>query len=123
MSRVLEGIPNVVCHMDDILVHGADVQGHDETLRSVLRRLQDSGLTLNGTKCEFQKSSLSFLGHVIDGEGVRPDPAKVMAIQKYPPPTNQTELRRFNGMVNQMAKFIPGLADINAPMRELLKES
>jgi hypothetical protein len=26
-------------------------------------------------------------------------------------------------MVNQMAKFIPGLANINAPMRELLKES
>lgn len=122
MSRLLEGVPGVVCHMDDILVHGKDLQTHDERLREVLRILQDSGLTLNAQKCEFRRSSLTFLGHIISQEGVRPDPTKVAAIQDFPTPTSKTDLRRINGMLNQMAKFIPNLAILNAPMRELLKE-
>ena len=122
MSRLLEGVPGVVCHMDDILVHGKDLHTHDERLKQVLGILQNSGLTLNAQKCEFRRSSLTFLGHVINHEGVKPDPTKVSAIQEFPTPASKTDLRRINGMLNQMAKFIPNLAILNAPMRELLKE-
>ena len=122
MSRLLEGVPGIICHMDDILVHGKDLHTHDERLRQVLGILQNSGLTLNARKCEFRRSSLTFLGHIITQEGVRPDSAKVTAIQDFPIPTSKTDLRRINGMLNQMARFIPNLANLNAPMRELLKE-
>ena len=122
MSRLLEGIPGVVCHMDDILIHGKDLASHDVTLRKVLSKLQDAGLTLNRDKCEFRRTSLRFLGYVINEEGLRPDSRKVKAIQDFPSPTNKTDLRRLNGMLNQMAKFIPHLASTNAPMRALLKE-
>ena len=122
MSQVLAGIPGVICHMDDILVHGPDVSTHDQSLHQVLSRLQKSGLTLNQEKCVFHKNSLTFLGFHIDGSGVKPDARKIKAIQTFPSPTNRTELRRLNGMLNQLARFVPHLATINAPMRELLKE-
>jgi transposase InsO family protein len=109
--------------MDDILVHGKDQADHDVTLRRVLARLREAGLTLNAEKCLFSKTSLKFLGHIVDSEGVKPDPAKTAAIQKYPTPTNAHELRRLNGMLNQMARFIPDLATTNKPLRQLLKEN
>ena len=37
-------------------------------------------------------------------------------------PFNTTELQRFMGMVNQLGKFIPGLADLNEPLRQLLRK-
>ena len=39
-----------------------------------------------------------------------------------PAPKNITELQRFMGMVNQLAMYIPKLADINAPLRALLRK-
>ena len=64
MSQILEGLEGVVCHMDDILIHGPMQEVHDQRVRRVLNRLQESGVTLN-EKCEFSKSEITFLGHVI----------------------------------------------------------
>ena len=123
MSELLGGLDNVICHMDDVLVHGKDTESHDKSLRKVLTRLEQAGLTLNESKCEIAKTSVKFLGHLIDANGVSADPAKIKAIQDYPAPTNKTELRRVNGMLNQLSRFIPHLSSLNAPMRTLLKEN
>lgn len=83
--------------------------------------LQRAGLTLNIQKCEFSQKSLKFLGHIVDAQGVHADPGKTRAIGHYfPTPSTVTELQRFMGMVNQLGKFVPGLADINAPLWQLL---
>ena len=121
MSQILENMEGVVCHMDDLLVHGKDSEEHDYRVRAVLQRVKEAGLTLND-KCEFGKREIKFLGHIINGKGIQADPEKTRAIADYPPPTNITELQRFNGMVNQLGKFIPELADINQPLRALLKK-
>lgn len=121
MSEILEGVDGVICHTDDILVHAPDKPTHDRTLREVLQRLKKAGLTLN-EKCEFSKDSVKFLGHIIDATGVRIDPSKVEAINRFPQPTNIPELQRFMGMLNQQAKFIPNLAEITAPLRSLLRK-
>nr|KAG5708513.1 hypothetical protein BaRGS_026240 [Batillaria attramentaria] len=120
MSNLLEGIDGVICHMDDILVHASDQVTHDKILRLVLARLQSGGLTLN-EKCEFSKTSVKFLGHIIDENGIRPDPEKVAAIQDMPAPQCITELQRFFGMVNFLAKFVPNLASVTEPLRQLLR--
>ena len=74
-------------------------------------------MTLNSEKCQ---SSVRFLGHVIDGQGVGPDPNKVSAIVKFTTPTSVSDVRRFLGMVNQLNKFSANLAEKTQPMRELL---
>ena len=79
-----------------------------------------SGLTLSREKCEFNKRRIKFLGQLVDETGVKPDPDKVHAIQAMEPPSNMSELRRFLGMVNQLSKFSPGLADKTKPLRDLL---
>lgn len=121
MSQILEGLDGVVCHMDDVLVHAPTEDLHDIRLHAVLQRLQDVGLTLN-SKCEFSKTKMSFLGHIISGDGVQADPQKIKCILEFPTPENVTELQRFNGMVNQLAKFLPNLAVINEPLRQLLRK-
>ena len=119
MSTILEGLDGVICHMDDVLIHGQNQKEHDTRVRAVLQRLQVAGLTLND-KCEFSQQRVKFLGHIIDETGVRVDPNKTRAIREFPAPRNVKELQRFMGMVNQVGKFIPGLADMNEPLRQLL---
>jgi hypothetical protein len=55
-------------------------------------------------------------------KGLRPDPAKVEAIQKMPIPSNKQAVRRLLGMVNDLQRFSPNLSSVTAPLRELLKE-
>lgn len=121
MSSVLEGLDGVICHMDDTLIHGTTQEEHDTRVRKALERIQQAGITLND-KCEFSKRRIKFLGHVISENGVEADPDKTKAIRDLPQPTNVKELQRFNGMVNQLAKFIPELATVNEPLRQLLRK-
>ena len=63
---------------------------------------------------------MKFLGHCISKEGVRADPDKTAAICRMEPPRSPGDLRRFMGMVNQMGKFSPNIAEIGKPLRKLL---
>ena len=121
MSQILEDLGVVICHMDDILIHAADQAEHDKRVRAVLGRIQEAGLTLNTIKCQFSRSTLMFLGHIIDGSGIQADPQKSTAVKNFPTPTTVKELQRFMGMVNQMGKFIPELTECNEPLRQLLR--
>ena len=120
MSKLLDGLEGVVCLMDDVLIFGVTTAEHDIRLIKVLERLQSAGVTLNPTKCEFNKSSVKFLGHLVDKDGIRADPEKTSAILRMEAPRNITEVRRFMGMINQLGKFSPSMAELSQPIRELL---
>ena len=47
------------------------------------------------------------------------DPSKIESIVMMKPPENATEARRFCGMVNYLAKFMPQLTEIIEPIRKL----
>ena len=100
MSEILDDLPGVVCQVDDILVFGKTQNEHDQHLESVLRRIEEANVTLSPQICEFSKTKLTFLGHVIDVDGIRADPEKTKAIVDMSPPTSISELRRFLGMAN-----------------------
>jgi len=63
---------------------------------------------------------LIFLGHVINQNGISPDPSKTAAINQMEVPKSVSELRRFLGMINQLGKFSPNIAEMSHPLRELL---
>ena len=107
--------------MDNVLVFGATQEEHDNNLKRVFHTIQESGMTLNPEKCEFSSNQVKFLGHQIDERGISPDPDKFQGIVKKARPQGVSELRRFLGMVNQMTKFSPHLADVTWPLRELLE--
>ena len=115
MSEILAGLEGVVCMVDDVLVHGRTQEEHDQRLDAAMECIAQAGVSLNAEKCDFSQSSVKFLGHIIDGTGIHPDPEKVQAIQAMKEPNNTTELRRFLGMTNQLAKFTPSLAEQAKP--------
>ena len=122
MSEALTGLAGTVCMMDDILIHGATREEHDQRLQAVLQRLSDLGMTLNAEKCIFAQTSVKFLGHVVDTQAIGPDPDKIEAVVQFATPTSVGEVRRFLGMVNQLSKFSPNLASHTQPLRELEKD-
>ena len=108
--------------MDNIIIHGKNQQEHKEQPLDTLQRLQAAGVTLNQEKCQFDKSTLNFLGHIICADGISPDPNKVKAVANRTTPTKTTELRRFLEIVNQMGKFTPEIAELSKPLCELLNK-
>ena len=84
------------------------------------KRIEEAGLTLNKEKCQFSKNLISFLGQVVDGSGINPDPNKASAIKNVGISSNVSDVRRFLGTTNQLSKFIPNLADKTKPLRDLL---
>ena len=120
MNDILFDLPGVLCHIDDILVFGTAGEEHDSRLFAVLERIKAAGITLNSDKCQFSQPQITFLGHVINRNGISPDPKKTTAILSMKPPSSVTELRRFMEMVNQMGKFSPNIVHISKPLRELL---
>ena len=113
MSAILNGLSGVLCLIDDVLIFGKDQKEHDERLNTALERIQKAGVTLNAEKCEFSKRQVTFLGHVINENGISADPQKTAAITDMAAPTNISELRRFMGMVNQLGKFSPQIASLS----------
>ena len=123
MQSILDGIDNVLVLMDDILVHGDTQEKHDSALEAVLKRLRDANVTLNRKKCQFSVKCVKYLGHLVSGSGIKPDPDKVSAIRNFKTPESVTDVQRFLGMVNQLAKFVPHVATVTKPIRDLLVKS
>ena len=97
--EILHGLPGMEVYQDDIVVHGATMEEHD-CLKLTLQLITDSGIKLNRQKCKFCQTSITFLGHIVDEDGIRAHPNKVKAIFDMKPPTNITELKGFMSMVN-----------------------
>lgn len=101
---------------------GASKEDHLHNLEEVLSRLQEYGIRVNSSKCGFLQSSVEYLGHIIDSEGLHTSPKKVKAIQEAQTPQNQQELRSFLGLLHYYRKFIPNLATVLHSLNELLKK-
>ena len=88
MDTILQGIPNTVCHLGDILVTGNFAEIHLKSLTEVPQRLRQHGLRLRPSKCAFMQESVEYLGHKIDLRGVHTTTSKVDTIQEEPVPHN-----------------------------------
>ncbi|XP_070388780.1 uncharacterized protein [Dermacentor albipictus] len=123
MARILEGQEGVANMIDDIFVFGRTRQEHDARLSQVLSRLAKAGITLNQDNCRFGVPEVSFLGVVVSAQGIRPDPGKIEAVKAMEAPTDVAGVRRLLGMVNHLARFLPHISDVTAPIRALLNKS
>lgn len=122
MDQILQGLPKVVCYLDDILITGSTEAEHWENVEQVLQRLQDRGIRVNRDKCSFSQPSVTYLGHKIDSEGLHPVPEKVEAIVNASAPKNVTELRAFLALLTYYGKFMENLSTIIKPMTVLLQK-
>ena len=86
----------------------------------MLMRLHEANLTINPSKSEFRKTSIKYVGHIIGPSGISADPERVQGIKNLEAPTDVHGVRRLLGMVNQLGKFSPLLAEHSKPIRDLL---
>jgi len=122
VDSLLQGIPNVVAYLDDILITGSSDEQHLQNLESVLTKLDKAGLRLKMSKCSFMSESVEYLGHCIDAQGLHPTQAKVDAVKNAPVPTDVIKLKFFLGLINYYRKFLPDLSSVLAPLNKLLQK-
>ena len=84
----------VMSYLDDIILYAKNSTEHNRLLNEVFKRLSENNARLKLSKCEFAKSSIEFLGHIIDGNAVRPPLQKIKAITDYPIPNYRKSLER-----------------------------
>ncbi|CAH8665383.1 unnamed protein product [Schistosoma margrebowiei] len=121
MDEVTRGLEFVFVYIDDVLIASSSTEEHVQHLHTLFERFKSYGVVINPSKCIFGASSLEFLGHHIDSQGIKPLEEKVKAISSYPEPTSVKSLRRFLGTCNFYRRFLPNCADVLQPLTDLLK--
>lgn len=124
MDTVLSGLKWQSClvYLDDVVIFSATFDQHVERLRTVLEAISSAGLTIKPQKCHFGFHELLFLGHVVSSEGIRPDPEKTAAVEKFPRPTDKRAVRRFLGLCAYYRRFVKDFSKIAEPLTRLTKE-
>src|SRR5438552_566286 len=108
----------VIVYLDDILIYSKNKVEHEQQLLQVLQRLKDHQLYAKLSKCTFFSNSIEYLGHIADGEGLRPNPQLVQALTDFPQPKTLKELQSFLGLANYYRKFIANFSRIALPLTD-----
>lgn len=121
MEQILSGCKGCLNYIDDIIIFGNSKEQHDKRLKIVHDRLRKHEILLNHDKCEYGKTMIKFLGQKLSEKGIQPDEDKLSDIKKFRSPQTTEETRSFLGLVNYVGKFIPNLATLTDPLRELTR--
>ena len=122
MNQVIKGLPFAFVYLDDVLIHSPDIETHLEHIRILFQRLRKADLKLKDSKCNYFKTHVQYLGHLVSGKGIKPLPEKLESVKKMPAPTTPKEIKQFLGLVGYYRKFIPRFADIARPMTNLTRQ-
>ncbi len=112
----------VIMVADDMIIASATKAEHDAILEKVMNRAESLNVKFNKNKLQYMVNEVTYLGHVITSDGVKPDESKVSAISQLPPPTDRTALQRLFGMTRYLSQFIPNEATLTAPLRLFIKK-
>ncbi|GFT16772.1 retrovirus-related Pol polyprotein from transposon 17.6 [Trichonephila clavipes] len=116
-----EGI--VIIYMDDIIIPSSDEHDGLNRLTRVLKTASEYGLELNLKKCNFLKSKIEFLGHIIEKGTIKPSLDKTKAVQNFPEPKNVKQVQSFLGLSGYFRKFIQNYSIIAKPLSDLLRDN
>ena len=128
LDQNLQGLPGIYRIADDLLITGqggtkeeAD-KDHDANLVRLLQRCRERNIRLNKAKFDFKCQQVTFIGHLLSSEGVKPDPKKIAAIVNMETPVDVQGVQRVNGMVKYLSKFLSNLSELCQPLRKLTRK-
>ncbi|XP_046964591.1 uncharacterized protein K02A2.6-like [Vanessa cardui] len=122
LERILLGCEGVINFIDDILIFGDDLEQHDHRLKKVMEVLNEHHVVLRKEKCTFRVNVIHFLGHELSEIGVKPLDRYISTIKDFRAPETISELQSFMGLVNFVGKWVPHLATITEPLKEILRQ-
>ncbi len=120
--RMLQGLNFTFAYLDDILIFLKDMDTHLGHLCQVFEWFRQADLHLKKVKCDFFKSELKYLGHILSPDGIHPLPDKLSAIRDLPQPTNATEVCQFLGLTGYYHKFVPHYSTTAKSLSRLTKK-
>ena len=108
MQQVLAPLLNqkIVIYIDDILIMSETFEEHLDIVSKVLNLLRMYRIKIKVQKCEMFKTEVTFLGHVINGEGIRKSPEYIEKVLEVQKPQTVKEMRKFLGLINFQRKFV-----------------
>ena len=109
-----------IIYLDDVIIFSKTPGEHIQRLRGVFQKLWEAGLKLKPSKCEFFRTKISYLGHIVSKDGIETHPKKVDAIKNWPIPVSVTDIRSFLGFTNHYHRFINGYVQIAKPLYKLI---
>ncbi|XP_062535403.1 uncharacterized protein K02A2.6-like [Armigeres subalbatus] len=116
MCRILGSVENIIVYIDDVLIFADTLENLRETVKQVLEILKTNNLTINSSKCEFDKTRIQFIGHELDENGFNIDEMKIKDIRKFRAPSTASELRSFLGLASFVSSYIKNFAEIASPL-------
>ncbi|GFT49336.1 transposon Tf2-9 polyprotein [Trichonephila clavipes] len=109
--------------MDDIIIPSSDELDGLNRLTRVLKTASEYGLELNLKKCNFLKSKIEFLGHIIEKGTIKPSLDKTKAVQNFSEPKNVKQVQSFLGLSGYFRKFIQNYSIIAKSLSDLLRDN
>lgn len=112
-----------VNYIDDILVYSKTYEEHIKHVEQTLKALKDQGFKLNEGKCQFALNEITYLGHKIGNNYIKPMNDNLIAIKKFPVPQTRKQVRQFLGKINFYLEYIPQHTILLDPLRNLLRKN
>ncbi|XP_078246874.1 uncharacterized protein LOC144588278 [Pogona vitticeps] len=122
IDKLLQGLPYANAYLDDVAIFSNDFESHLTHIETVLSRLQQAGLTVKASKCQWMQGKVMYLGHLIGQGEIQTIQAKVQAINDWPIPKTKKQVRSFLGLIGYYRKFIPDFSNLAAPLTELTRK-
>ena len=122
MNQVLQGLNFAIAYLDNIFIFSNNEFEDLQHLETVFKKLQDVGLKLKESKCDFFRSQIHYMGHMLSVEGIQPLTEKLDSITNMPVPENQTEVKQFLGLVGSYHEFVSCFLDISRPLAKLTRK-
>ncbi|KAJ9538971.1 hypothetical protein OSB04_031704 [Centaurea solstitialis] len=114
---------SVIVFLDDIQIYSKTKEEHVTHLREVLEVLRRERLYAKFSKCTFWLQEVQFLGHLVNREGIKVDPAKIEAVMNWEVPKTPIEIWSFLGLAGYYRRFIQDFSRIAVPLTRLTKKS
>ena len=108
-------------YLGDVIAFSRTEEEHLTRLRAVFERFQEHGLKLKPSKCHFLQKEITFLGHKMSKECMKPGDDGLKGIAEMAPLANYTEIWRFLGATGFFQRFIKNYAQIAGPLSNLLE--
>ncbi len=128
-QRILSGIIRrnnlqnfCINYIDDILIFSKTFEEHTRHIQLLMEAILTEGFKIKFMKCKFATHSVTYLGHIIEGNTVRPLHDNLISIREFPTPTTRKNIRQFLGKINFYHKYLPNSAKTLEVFHKLLRK-